>query len=102
MSNDEDLLNLSKRIIEKIERSMADRTSYFKESEEERNEMREVMEKLIKEERSEERAETRLEMAISTATKMIKCGKYSDEEIIDLSDLSLEKVEQLRKVLTGN
>ena len=32
MSNDEDLLNLSKRIIEKIERSMADRTSYFKES----------------------------------------------------------------------
>ena len=62
MSNDEDLLNLSKRIIEKIERSMA----------------------------------------ISTATKMIKSGKYSDEEIIDLSDLSLEKVEQLRKVLTGN
>ena len=101
-ANDEDLLNLSKRIIEKIERSMADRTSYFKESEEERNEMCEAMEKLIKEERSEERAETRLEMAISTATKMIKCGKYSDEEIIDLSDLSLEKVEQLRKVLTGN
>ena len=101
-ANDEDLLNLSKRIIEKIERSMADRTSYFKESEEERNEMCEAMEKLIKEERSEERAETRLEMAISTATKMIKCGKYSDEKIIDLSDLSLEKVEQLRKVLTGN
>ena len=75
MSNDEDLLNLSKRIIEKIERSMADRTSYFKESEEERNEMCEAMEKLIKEERSEERAETRLEMAISTATKMIKSGK---------------------------
>ena len=49
MSNDEDLLNLSKRIIEKIERSMADRTSYFKESEEERNEMCEAMEKLIKE-----------------------------------------------------
>ena len=69
MSNDEDLLNLSKRIIEKIERSMADRTSYFKESEEERNEMCEVMEKLIKEEQSEERAETRLEMAISTATQ---------------------------------
>lgn len=102
MSNDEDLLNLSKIIIEKIERSMVDRTSYFKESEEERNEMCEAMEKLIKEERSEERAETRLEMAISTATKMIKSGKYSDEEIIDLSDLSLEKVEQLRKVLTGN
>ena len=55
-ANDEDLLNLSKRIIEKIERSMADRTSYFKESEEERNEMCEAMEKLIKEERSEERA----------------------------------------------
>lgn len=102
MSNDEDLLNLSKRIIEKIERSMADRTSYFKESEEERNEMCEAMEKLIKEEQSEERAETRLEMAISTATKMIKSRKYSDEEIIDLSDLSLEKIEQLRKVLTGN
>ncbi len=51
---------------------------------------------------SEERANIRLEMAISTATKMIKCGKYSDEKIIDLSDLSLEKVEQLRKVLTGN
>lgn len=47
-ANDEDLLNLSKRIIEKIERSMADRTSYFKESEEERNEMCEAMEKLIK------------------------------------------------------
>ena len=32
-------------------------------------------------------------MAISTATKMIKSGKYSDEEIIDLNDLSLKKVE---------
>ena len=83
-------------------KELDDRTSYFKESEEKRNEMCEAMEKLIKEERSEERAETRLEMAISTAIKMIKSGKYSDEEIINLSDLSLEKVEQLRKVLTGN
>ena len=61
--------------------------------------MYEAMEKLLKEEQSEERANTHLEMAISTAIKMIKSGKYSDQEIVNLSELSFEKVEQLRKVL---
>ena len=76
--------------------------SYFKESKEGRNEMCEAMEKLIKKERSEERAKTCLEMDISTATKMIKSGKYSDEEIVNLNEISLEKVKQIRKMLTEN
>ncbi len=59
-------------------KKLADRARYFKESKEGRNEMYEAMEKLLKEEQSEERANTHLEMAISTAIKMIKSGKYSD------------------------
>lgn len=71
---------------------LADRVSYFKESEEGRDKMCEAMEKLIREEINEER--------IAMATRMIRAGKYTDEEIAEIGNLPLEAVRQLQKELS--
>lgn len=62
---------------------------FFKETEEGRKQMSEAVEKLVNEGKDETRQET--------AEKMIRKNKYSDEEISDISGLTVSEVQKIKR-----
>lgn len=74
---------------------LADRTRYLKESPKGVSEMCKVIEEMRREERLEGRLEGRLEEARLTVSRMLRAGKYSLEEIADISGLELREVQEL-------
>ena len=76
---------------------LAEEVRYLKETEGGRSQMC----KLLEEMRNEVAAEAKAENAVSTALKMLARGRYSLEEIADISGLPLEEVRKLAKKETA-
>ena len=80
-------------------KELSERTRYFKEDKEGMKRMGSVIDELIQEGKMEGLKEGKLEGAIEAATRMIKAGKYTEQEISDILSLSVEEVRELIKKL---
>lgn len=75
---------------------MAERTRYLKENQKGIQEMCQIMEDMRNEALEEGRKEGIKEGAVNIAKRMLKAGKYTLEEIADISNLSLDEVIKLK------
>lgn len=75
---------------------MADRTRYLKESPKGVNEMCKIMEDMRNESLKEGIKKGIKEGMKETALRMLDAGKYALEEIVNISGLSLEEINQLK------
>ena len=57
--------------------------------------------KLMQKEREEGLAEGKVEEALDTAKRMLAKGKYSIDEIADVTDLPIDKVKELADSMTA-
>lgn len=78
---------------------LAEKVRYFKENEGGRGSMCKIVEDLREEARVEGREEGREEAYNALAIKLLKSGKHSVSEIAELTSLSVEEVENLKKNL---
>ena len=81
---------------------LAEKVRYFKEDEGGRGSMCKIVEDLRKEAREEAIAETQIEERNDFAIKLLKTNKHSVSEIAELTSLSVEEVENLKKNLDSD
>ena len=81
---------------------LAEKVRYFKENEGGRGSMCKIVEDLRKEAREEARAETQIEERNDFAIKLLKTNKHSVSEIAELTNLTVEEVENLKKNLDSD
>lgn len=80
---------------------LAEEVRYLKETEGGRSQMCKLLEEMRNEVAAEAKEEAKAENAVSTALKMLARGRYSLEEIADISGLPLEEVRKLAKKETA-
>ena len=90
-----------KRAGEMFYPTIAERVKYFKEKEGGHGYMNKLFEEWIEEECAKREKKTRHAEAVKFAQTLIKCGKFSEAEIADMTSLPLEEVKELSRGRTA-